>query len=167
MRAAPHLFRGVRSAGAVILASSAEGAVPAEESFHFPCPPTFKALLEGASSWSTTRSRGEAAQSRTAASNGRCWPIDEEPYAGWYCNTILPRPGDPRAGGLKRVVKALRTHAERIGFRRAAAITTEDATGGDVSCSLFLRQPQFQGQPAIGWSRRGDPAGRGCYPRQA
>jgi topoisomerase-4 subunit B len=76
------------------------------------------------------------------------WPVDEEPYTGWYCNTVPTPAGGTHETGLRAaLLKGLRTHAERIGFRRAAAITTEDATGGAcILLSLFVRQPQFQGQ---------------------
>ncbi|MFO1049080.1 MAG: DNA topoisomerase IV subunit B [Geminicoccaceae bacterium] len=151
-RSKAYLFRGVeirwRCDPALL---PADGAVPAEEAFHFPAglADFLKALLDGRELVVDEAFTGEAPLEH----DGRvewaiAWPIDEEPYAGWYCNTVpTPAGGTHEAGLRAALLKGLRTHAERIGFRRAAAITTEDATGGAcILLSLFLRQPQFQGQ---------------------
>ena len=151
-RSKAYLFRGVeirwRCDPSLL---PADGAVPAEEAFHFPAglADFLKALLDGRDLVVDEPFTGEAALEH----DGRvewaiAWPVDEEPYAGWYCNTVpTPAGGTHEAGLRAALLKGLRTHAERIGFRRAAAITTEDATGGAcILLSLFLRQPQFQGQ---------------------
>ncbi|MGD9508418.1 MAG: DNA topoisomerase IV subunit B [Geminicoccaceae bacterium] len=151
-RSKAYLFRGVeirwRCDPALL---SADGPVPAEETFHFPqgLADFLRSLLDGRDLVVDEPFTGEAALEH----GGRvewaiAWPIDEEPYAGWYCNTVpTPAGGTHEAGLRAALLKALRTHAERIGFRRATAITTEDATGGaSILLSLFLRQPQFQGQ---------------------
>jgi topoisomerase IV subunit B len=151
-RSKAYLFRGVeirwRCDPSLLPAA---GAVPAEESFHFPqgLADFLKALLDGRELVVDDPFTGEVALEQAGRVEwAMAWPIDEEPYAGWYCNTVpTPAGGTHEAGFRNALVKALRTHAERIGFRRAAAITTEDATGGAcILLSLFLRQPQFQGQ---------------------
>ncbi len=151
-RSKAYLFRGVeirwRCDPSLL---PADGKVPAEETFHFPqgLADFLKALLEGRDLVVDEPFTGEAALEH----DGRvewaiAWPVDEEPYTGWYCNTVPTPAGGTHETGLRgALLKGLRTHAERIGFRRAAAITTEDATGGAcILLSLFLRQPQFQGQ---------------------
>ncbi len=151
-RSKAYLFRGVeirwRCDPALL---PADGSVPAEESFHFPqgLADFLKALLNGRELVVDEPFAGEAALEQ----GGRvewaiAWPLDEEPYSGWYCNTVpTPLGGTHEAGLRAALLKGLRTHAERIGFRRAAAVTAEDATGGAcLLLSLFMRQPQFQGQ---------------------
>ena len=125
--------------------------MPAEESFHFPqgLADFLKALLNGRELVVDDPFTGEAALEQGARVEWAiAWPIDEEPYAGWYCNTVpTPLGGTHEAGLRTALLKGLRTHAERIGFKRAATVTAEDATGGAcLLLSLFLRQPQFQGQ---------------------
>ena len=151
-RSKAYLFRGVEIRWRCDPALVEPGwAVPAEESFHFPqgLADFLRALLNGRELVVDDPFTGEAALEH----GGRvewaiAWPVDEEPYAGWYCNTVpTPAGGTHEAGLRAALLKGLRTHAERIGFRRAAAITAEDATGGAcLLLSLFLRQPQFQGQ---------------------
>ncbi len=76
------------------------------------------------------------------------WPRDEEAYAGYYCNTVpTPLGGTHEAGFRAALVKGLRAHAERLGNRRAANLSADDLLGGAcVLLSVFVRQPQFQGQ---------------------
>ena len=151
-RSKAYLFRGVEirwRCDPALLPADAD--VPAEETFHFPqgLADFLKALLDGREQVVDDPFTGETALEQ----GGRvewavAWPIDEEAYAGWYCNTVpTPAGGTHEAGLRAALLKGLRTHADRIGFRRAAAITAEDATGGAcLLLSLFLRQPQFQGQ---------------------
>ena len=151
-RSKAYLFRGVeirwRCDPALLEPGSA---VPAEDSFHFPqgLADFLKALLNGRELVVDDPFTGEAALEQGARVEWAiAWPIDEEPYTGWYCNTVpTPLGGTHEAGLRSALLKGLRTHAERIGFKRAAAVTAEDATGGAcLLLSLFLRQPQFQGQ---------------------
>jgi topoisomerase IV subunit B len=151
-RSKAYLFRGVeirwRCDPALLDAGSS---VPAEESFHFPqgLADFLKALLDGRELVVGEPFTGEAALDQGARVEWAiAWPIDEDPYTGWYCNTVpTPLGGTHEAGLRSALLKGLRTHADRIGFKRAAAVTAEDATGGAcMLLSLFLRQPQFQGQ---------------------
>ena len=151
-RSKAYLFRGVeirwRCDPALL---GPDAGVPAEETFHFPqgLADFLKALLNGRELVVDEPFTGEAALEQGARVEWAiAWPVDEEGYTGWYCNTVpTPAGGTHEAGLRAALLKGLRTHAERIGFKRAAAITTEDATGGGcLLLSLFLRQPQFQGQ---------------------
>ena len=65
-----------------------------------------------------------------------------------YCNTIPTPQGGTHETGLRMgLVRALRSFAELTGQKRASVITADDAMGGAAAIlSLFLRDPQFQGQ---------------------
>lgn len=66
-----------------------------------------------------------------------------------YCNTIPTGEGGTHEQGLRiALLRGLKDHAERIGqAKRAANITTDDVI---VTCaamlSVFIREPEFQGQ---------------------
>ncbi|MBV8939010.1 MAG: DNA topoisomerase IV subunit B [Alphaproteobacteria bacterium] len=76
------------------------------------------------------------------------WPADEEPYVGYYCNTIPTPEGGTHEAGLKNaIMRGLKAYGELTGNKKAAQITAEDATGGAIIIlSLFMRNPQFLGQ---------------------
>src|SRR5260370_7033423 len=66
-----------------------------------------------------------------------------------YCNTIPSPEGGPHESGLRAAFgKVLRDHAERMGQgKRAAAVTSEDVMAGAAAMfSLFMRDPEVQGQ---------------------
>jgi topoisomerase-4 subunit B len=151
-RSKAYLFRGVeirwRCDPALIEAGSN---VPAEESFHFPqgLADFLKALMNGRELVADEPFTGEATLDGGAPVEWAvAWPIDEETYTGWYCNTVPTPLGGTHETGLRNaLVKGLKAHAERIGFKRAGAVTAEDVMGGVcILLSLFIKQPQFQGQ---------------------
>jgi topoisomerase-4 subunit B len=77
------------------------------------------------------------------------WPEDEdEGFCHSYCNTIPTVEGGTHEAGLRNaLVRGLKAHAELIGNKRVAPATGEDVTtGAAMLLSLFLRDPQFQGQ---------------------
>jgi topoisomerase-4 subunit B len=76
------------------------------------------------------------------------WPGDQEGEVHSYVNTIpTPQGGSHEAGLRTALYRALREYGERVGNRRAEQITAEDAVDGAVVLlSLFIREPQFQGQ---------------------
>ncbi len=65
-----------------------------------------------------------------------------------YCNTIpTPQGGTHESGFRAALLKGLRAWAETRGNKRGAAIIGEDVAGGlAAKLSLFIREPQFQGQ---------------------
>ncbi len=77
------------------------------------------------------------------------WVSDDDGFVHSYCNTIpTPQGGTHETGLRTALLRGLKDHAERIGqSRRAAAVTAEDVM---LNCaallSLFIREPEFQGQ---------------------
>ena len=76
------------------------------------------------------------------------WPEDEEGFCNSYCNTIpTPEGGTHELGLRNALTRGLRQYGDMVGNRRAAAITAEDVTGSACCVlSVFIREPQFQGQ---------------------
>jgi len=76
------------------------------------------------------------------------WPDDGEGFAHSYCNTVpTPQGGTHESGMRSALLRGLRAYGELIGNRRATAITGDEAFGdAAVLLSLFIRNPQFQGQ---------------------
>ena len=65
-----------------------------------------------------------------------------------YCNTVpTPLGGTHEAGFRAALLKGLRAWAEQRGNKRGAQLIGEDVTGAlRAKFSLFIREPQFQGQ---------------------
>jgi topoisomerase IV subunit B len=77
------------------------------------------------------------------------WPGDEEEgFSHSYCNTIpTPEGGTHEAGLRGALLRGVKGYGELIGNRRVAQATGEDVTAGAAMLlSLFIRDPQFQGQ---------------------
>jgi topoisomerase-4 subunit B len=77
------------------------------------------------------------------------WPDDEdEGFSHSYCNTIPTSEGGTHEAGLRNALtRGLKAHGDLIGNKRIAQATGEDVTtGAAMLLSLFLRDPQFQGQ---------------------
>src|SRR6266849_443969 len=76
------------------------------------------------------------------------WPEDEEAFCHSYCNTIPTPEGGSHETGLRgALTRSLKAYGELIGNRQAAQITGDDImVGAAVLLSLFIREPQFQGQ---------------------
>src|SRR5579864_8058761 len=77
------------------------------------------------------------------------WPEDEEDgICHSYCNTIpTPEGGTHEAGLRNALTRGIRAYGELVGNRRIAQATAEDVTSGvAMLLSVFLREPQFQGQ---------------------
>ncbi|WAC26827.1 DNA topoisomerase IV subunit B [Ancylobacter sp. SL191] len=77
------------------------------------------------------------------------WLGDADGAISSYCNTIPTAEGGTHETGLRAVLlKGLRDHAERTGnAKRAAIITADDVMAGCAAMlSVFVREPEFQGQ---------------------
>ncbi len=76
------------------------------------------------------------------------WPLDGEGFSSTYCNTVpTPEGGTHEAGMRAALTKGLRAYGERVGNKKADKITGDDVAGGaGILLSVFIRDPQFQGQ---------------------
>jgi topoisomerase-4 subunit B len=77
------------------------------------------------------------------------WTGDVDGFLSSYCNTIPTPDGGTHESGLRSaLLKGIKDHAERIGQgKRATAVTGEDVmTGAACMVSVFIREPEFQGQ---------------------
>jgi topoisomerase IV subunit B len=77
------------------------------------------------------------------------WSADADGFLSSYCNTIPTADGGTHETGLRGALsRALKDHAERVNQgKRAAHVTAEDImTGAAAMLSVFIREPEFQGQ---------------------
>ena len=77
------------------------------------------------------------------------WLSDDDGFVHSYCNTIPTADGGTHEAGLRiALLRALKDHAERIGqTKRVASVTTDDVMSGCAALiSVFIREPEFQGQ---------------------
>ena len=77
------------------------------------------------------------------------WTADADGFLNSYCNTIPTPDGGTHESGLRAALtRGLKDHAERVGQgKRAASITSDDVmTGAGAMLSVFIREPEFQGQ---------------------
>jgi topoisomerase-4 subunit B len=136
----PELLRGVED-------------VPAEATFHF--PGGLKDYL-GAAIHADTLVHPDIFSGRSGrnGSHGACewavaWTADADGFLSSYCNTVPTPDGGTHESGLRSaLLRGLKDHAERVGQgKRAASITSEDVmVGAAVMLSVFVREPEFQGQ---------------------
>jgi len=74
---------------------------------------------------------------------------DADGFVSSYCNTIPTHEGGTHEAGLRAaLLRGLKDHAERNGQgKRAATIASEDLmVGAAAMLSVFIREPEFQGQ---------------------
>jgi len=74
---------------------------------------------------------------------------DTDGFLNSYCNTIPTPDGGTHESGLRSaLLRGLKDHAARIGQeKRATAVTSDDVmTGAGCMLSVFVREPEFQGQ---------------------
>jgi topoisomerase-4 subunit B len=127
--------------------------VPAEDSFHF--PGGLKDYLAAAIHADTlVHPDIFSGKSGRTGAHGACewavaWTADADGFLSSYCNTIPTQDGGTHESGMRSaLLRGLKDHAERVGQgKRAASITSEDVmVGAAVMLSVFVREPEFQGQ---------------------
>ena len=152
-RSKAYLYRGVeirwRCDGALI---NKGDEVPESETLHFPngLRDFLEVQIEGRKTLTPDPFHGST---KLPEEDGRLewaitWPTDEEGFISSYCNTVPTPDGGSHEQGLRSgLMRGLKSYGELIGTRKAAQITAEDAIGGaGALLSLFIANPQFQGQ---------------------
>ncbi|MCW0182575.1 MAG: DNA topoisomerase IV subunit B [Zavarzinia sp.] len=153
-RSKAYLFRGVeiRWSCAPELIPAGDS-TPASETLHFPggLADFLSATIEGQPMVTPLPFTGQARLPGTDAGEVEwaiAWPVDADSFMHSYCNTIpTPEGGTHEAGLRGALARALKGFGELTNNKRAAQITAEDVIGGaTVLLSLFIPEPQFQGQ---------------------
>jgi topoisomerase-4 subunit B len=156
-RSKAYLFRGVRIRWACDPSLLPAGSdIPAQAELHFPggLRDSLADELDGAAQVLPEIWAGEAKfPSANGDDNGKlewalAWIETGEAAIDTYCNTVpTPLGGTHEAGMRAALLKGLRAWAETRGNKRGAVLTAEDVLGSlRAKLSLFIREPQFQGQ---------------------
>lgn len=152
-RSKAYLFRGVEirwTCDAKLISGGDD--TPAEDTFHFPggLSDFVSAALSGRKQLTTAPFAGEG---KLNGGSGRvewavAWPYDEEGFCNSYCNTVpTPQGGTHEAGLRSALSRGLKAYGELVNNKQAAKITAEDVLGGAaIMLSVFIAEPQFQGQ---------------------
>ncbi|MGB0935452.1 MAG: DNA topoisomerase IV subunit B [Alphaproteobacteria bacterium] len=151
VRSKAYLFKGVE-----IRWSCPEGLanehIPAEKRFHFPGgladyvrtivsgqPILNPRLFEGSAEFTSCVGRVEWALQ---------WIDDDTGLMKSYCNTVpTPQGGTHENAFRNAILKSLKDFGERLGNKKVSSITADDIMSGAIGVvSLFMQEPQFQGQ---------------------
>jgi topoisomerase-4 subunit B len=127
--------------------------VPEKEVFRFPggLKDYLAASIEGGTlvhpdifAGKTEKSQGHGSVEWAVA-----WLADQDGFVSSYCNTIPTPDGGTHESGLRvALLRGLKDHAERMGQgKRIASVTADDMMNGSCAMmSVFVREPEFQGQ---------------------
>ena len=135
-----------------LLAGAGADAVPATAVLHYPggLADYLKATLGKRHTLTPAPFAGQGALNGDA---GRvewalAWPEDEEGFVASHCNTVPTAEGGSHEAGMRAaLVRGLKAYGALVGNKRAAQLNADDVTGGACALlSVFLRDPQFQGQ---------------------
>jgi topoisomerase-4 subunit B len=152
-RSKAYLFRGVEirwSCAEALLAGDSE--TPESAVFHFP---------GGLRDFLASRIEGQETVTKDVFAgkidklNGNgsvewaiAWVASDDGLLSSYCNTVPTPDGGTHEAGLRAALtKSLRAYGELTGNRRVAQITADDVLGTAAAMlSVFIREPEFQGQ---------------------
>ena len=130
-----------------------DGAIPAEAVFHFPGG-LKDSLLQDIEGKDLVTDLIFAGKAERPGGHGSlewalAWLAFDDGFVHSYCNTIPTPDGGTHEAGLRNALtRGLKDHAERTGqAKRAALVTSDDImTSCAAMVSIFLREPEFQGQ---------------------
>jgi topoisomerase-4 subunit B len=152
-RSKAYLFRGVEirwSCDPKLI--RADDDTPAQAVLHFEggLVDFLAATLEGRKTVTAQPFHGlaEFSESQGRAEWAIAWPADGEGFLNSYCNTVpTPEGGTHEAGLRTGLLRSLKAYGDLIGNRKVANVTGDDIAGGAcMMLSVFIRDPQFQGQ---------------------
>src|SRR5690606_10774572 len=126
--------------------------VPAEATFHF--PNGLQDYLEASlKNQQTVTGKMFAGLADLPDKAGRVefalgWLEGGDGFIHSYCNTIPTPMGGTHEQGLRTALsRSIRAYGDMVGMKKAAQITIDDImAGAAVLLSVFIRDPQFQGQ---------------------
>jgi topoisomerase IV subunit B len=153
-RSKAYLFGGVEirwSCAKELLRGTTD--VPPVATFHFAdgLKDYLSAAIEGATLVHPDVFTGSSGRigSHGAAQWAVAWTADHDGFLSSYCNTIPTPDGGTHEAGLRSALsRGIKDHAERMGQgKRAGSVSGDDVmTGAACMVSVFIREPEFQGQ---------------------
>lgn len=151
-RSKAYLFKGVEIRWSCDPSLVADHSAPPEATLHFPGGLS-DFLQDTLKDKSCVSDHPFSGTTLFAADAGRVewavnWPEFGDGLMYSYCNTIPTPQGGTHESGLRSgILKGVKAHAELIGNKKAAGLTAEDVMGSSAAMlSVFIRDPQFQGQ---------------------
>jgi topoisomerase IV subunit B len=151
-RSKAYLFRGVEIKWKCDPSLVEDTEIPAADTIHFPNG-LKDFLAQHLSGRGTITSEPFCGEAELPNKIGRIewaidWPLDEEEYVSTYCNTIPTRDGGTHESGMRSALnKGARAYGELVNNKKISQTQPDDVLGGAVMIlSLFIRDPQFQGQ---------------------
>ena len=153
-RSKAYLFRGVEIRWTC--APERAGGTPEKAVFHFPngLADFLAERIEGVETVTPemfsgrVERHGEAGAVEWAVTWSPAGFGDADGFVQSYCNTIpTPEGGTHEAGFRAALTRGLKAYAELTNEKRGANITAEDVmAGAGALISVFIREPEFQGQ---------------------
>lgn len=151
-KAKAYLFRGVEIRWSCDEAIAKSENIPEKETFQFP-----DGILDYLRSTLGERPLVGAdifaGRADLAGATGRIewaisWPADGEGFVSSYCNTVPTPEGGSHVAGIRgALTRGLKAYGELTNNRKASQLTAEDISdGAAIVLSLFIAEPQFQGQ---------------------
>ena len=150
-RSKAYLFRGVEIRWKCDASMIGKADIPTEAAFHFPGG-LIDALAEETANRETVTPKpftGEASFNGSGRVEWAItWPDDAQAFVSTYCNTIpTPQGGTHETGMRSALARGLKAYGAMVKRKGASQFTTEDISGGAaLIVSLFISEPQFQGQ---------------------
>jgi topoisomerase-4 subunit B len=152
-RSKAYLFRGVEirwSCAKAALGGDSE--TPEMAAFHF--PGGLKDFLANRIEGQTTvanevfAGRIERTEGHGSVEWAIAWIASDDGFLSSYCNTVPTPDGGTHEAGLRAALtKSLRAYGELTGSKRVAQVTADDVLGTAAAMlSVFIREPEFQGQ---------------------